>query len=94
MLTILEHPFLRHGGEANQQACLWPGLRADPEAAVPHLRSPANLGVPEEERPVPGGDPEKAGGRGGEEKGNLPWVALSLFLITVDIRHTRSGCTM
>lgn len=84
MLTILECSFLRHGGEADQQTRLWPGLRADPEAAVPHLGGPANLSVPEEERPVPGGDPEEAGGRGGEEKGNFPRVAFSLLLMTVE----------
>lgn len=68
LLTLL----CRHGSETNQQTCLWPGLWTDPKATISSLRSTTNFSFSKEERTLSWGDPEKAGGCRGEEKGIYP----------------------
>ena len=70
-LNLLKYSSLRYGSEANQQTCLRPGFWADLKATISYLRSPTNFSFSQEERSVPGGDPEETGGCRGKKKGNF-----------------------
>ena len=60
----------RYPGEGAGQASFGPSLRSHPESVRPQGRKPVHR--PAEEGAVPGGDPAKAGGRGGETQGTPP----------------------
>lgn len=53
----------RHGGEAHQQACLWPGFRGDPEAPLSGVGCGPLRHLASQEGCLSGGHPEEVGGR-------------------------------